>query len=165
MSQIAEQATVAITFADFGNVDSTGKINIVGGGVAVSGFDPGAGLTSRFSLWVQIWLPAVLTPAEFAVEVALVDPAGTLVMVPGPSGAQPIRIAQVVTAEKPTVQLASSIKDHIGSRLNLMFEFGSGIPLAPGANYVWRVMIDGDEARVWEYPWSVAGPPPGPVIG
>jgi hypothetical protein len=165
MSDIAERSSIEIIVADFAIVDSAGKSNLVGAGVAMLGFDPRQGLTNRFSLWVSILVPAVLCPVEFPLEIALVDSLGELVLLPGPVDRQVLRVAQIVTAEKPAAQIPMAQRDHIGSRVQLVLDFGSGLPLAPGSNYEWRVRLDGDEDHQKVYPFGVLGPGVGPVIG
>lgn len=164
MSEIAERVKVEIVLSDFALVDpGSGKGNIVGAGVAVLGF--GNGLSTRFSLWIAILVPSALCPVEFPVEVQLVNADGSLVSFPGPEGQQNVRVAQIVQAEKPTAQIPTALRDHIGSRVQLVLDFGNGMPLAPGAAYEWQVRIDGDDARTWSYPFAVFGGLPGPVIG
>ena len=165
MSEIAERASTEIIVADFAIVDQAGKSNIVGAGVALLGFDPQQGLTSRFSVWVSVVVPTSLCPVEFPVEIALVDAAGDLVQIPGPAGLQTLRIAQIVTAEKPSAQVAMAQRDHIGARIQLVMDFGSGLPLTPGANYEWRVRVDGDESGQAVYAFGVWGATAGPVVG
>lgn len=167
MSEIARQATVELALADFAVSDPAGKVNVIGAGIAVVGFDPAQGLSSRFSLWISIHVPTKLCPAEFPVEVALVDAMGELVTLPGPADgtSQPLRIAQVVNVERPHAQLAAATRDHIGSRVEIVLDFSNGLPLAVGGTYEWRVRIDGDDTRTWSYPFAVTGPGQGPVIG
>ncbi|WBU38189.1 hypothetical protein [Homoserinibacter sp. YIM 151385] len=165
MSEIAEAASATIVLSDFAAVDAVGKTNVIGAGVAMLGFEPQQGLTSRFTVWVEIWIPSNLCPAEFPVEVAFRDASGALVSLPGPTGLQPLRIAQVVTAERPSGLIPASSRDHIGSRVQMVFEFGNGLPVPFGANYSVQLQIDGDSSRQWLYPFAVGGPPPGPVMG
>lgn len=165
MSEIAERSTVEIIVADFAIVDSAGKSNIVGAGIALLGFDPQQGITNRFSIWVSVLVPTSLCPAEFSVEFALVDAAGELVLMPGPAGPQPLRIAQIVTAEKPNAQVPMAQREHIGARVHLVIDFGAGLPLTPGSNYEWRIQLDGDAERQTLYPFGVWGPSAPPVIG
>lgn len=165
MSEIAERAKVSVVMADFANTDAAGKANIVGGGVAVVGFDPNTAITSSFTVWIDIWIPTSLTPTEFPVEVALIDSAGDVVGIPGPAGVQALRVAQVVQVERPMPQLPNVLRDHIGSRVQLVFQFGNGLPVRPGGAFTWRIQIDGDEDHQWNYPWAVVGAQPGPVIG
>jgi hypothetical protein len=167
VSEIAQAATVSILVADFASNDAIGKGNIVGAGVAGLGFDPQQGLTSRFTLWISVHIPTSLCPAEFPLETALVDVNGQLVNLPGPFGSdgQPLRVAQLLQAEKPNMTFNAAQRDHLGSRMVVAIDFGSGLPLAPGGLYTWRIRLDGDDTRTWEYPIAVAGPPTAPIIG
>lgn len=164
MSEIAENASVTILVADFANVDAAGKINLLGAGVAMVGFDPMQGLTSRFSIGVVIHVPTKFLPADFSFEISLVSQGGELVMLPGPAEAQPLRVAQPVSMDRPNVSSSPAIRGHIGSNHQAVLDFSNGLPLAVGGLYEWHVRIDGDVDRVWTYPFAVAGPQ-GPVFG
>lgn len=166
MSEIAENAVVNLIVADFANDDGSGKINVLGKGVAILGFDARAGVTSRFTVAVDVWLPTRFAPAEFPVELALLEASGDLVAMPGPGGAQNLRIAQVVNIQRSPMTPAASA-EHIGSgsRINFNLDFSNGLPLVPNGRYIWRVQLDGDETRSWTYPLAVAGPGKGPIIG
>jgi hypothetical protein len=165
MSAIADAATVELVLSDFASTDAAGKGNVIGAGVALLGINPQQGVTARFSLWASIHLPTNLCPAEFPVEFSLVDEVGDLVQLQGPTGDQPLRVAQIVQMERPNAPVSIALRDHIGSRTQVVFDFPGGIPLAPGGMYRWRLLIDGDSSHEWTYPFAVAGPPPGPVVG
>lgn len=167
MSDLAQNSEVGLVLADFASSDAGGKVNVVGAGIAVLGFDVNQGVSSRFTLWVNIRVPSRFCPAEFPVEVALLDEAGQLVALPGPVDGvtQPLRIGQVVQVEKSNAGLPLPVRDHIGGQVQMAFDFSNGLPLAIGGVYEWRVRIDGDDSIDWIYPFAVVGPPTGPVIG
>lgn len=167
MSDIAKNCVVNLNLADFANTDGAGKVNVIGAGVSVLGVDVSQGLSARFTLWVNVQVPSSYCPAEFPVEVALLDGKGDLIALPGPvdGATQPLRIGQVVHVERPSATLSPGIRDHIGSQVQMVFDFSNGLPLAIGGLYEWRVRVDGDDTIEWRYPFAVAGPPPGPVIG
>lgn len=165
MSEYAKLATVDLALTDFANTDSAGKGNLIGAGVAVVGFQAPQGLTARIALWVAVHLPTALCPAEFPVEISLLDGAGELFNLPGPSGDQPLRMAQIVTLEKPNLPIPVVQRDHIGSRSQIVVEFAGGLPLVPGQVYTWQVRLDGDVDRQWTYPFAVVGPQPSAVFG
>lgn len=166
MSAVAEAASITVVLADFALSDAAGKINIVGGGVRIVGFSPDQGLTARVSLAVIVELPAHTLPAEFSLEVTLLSN-GEVATVPGPTGPQPLRMAQTVQLERlPAEQFpVPLVRDHIGRNHQLVMDFGGGLPLSPNGVYEWQVRIDGDDAYAVRYPFAVAGPPPGLVIG
>lgn len=163
MSAIVESAVVSIQVADFANLDAVGKLNLLGGGVAGIGFDPGQGLTARFSLVVQVEVPSNLLPAECSIEVFLTSGA-EVVMAPGPVEPQAVRVSQNVTIDK-ALAFTGPARDHVPGRNVSVLDFNNGLPLAPGGHYEWHVRIDGDDSRVWSYQFVVAGPPAAPVFG
>lgn len=167
MSVIADNASIEVVVADFALAEPSGKVNILGAGVATLGFDPQQGITSRFSVVVFIHVPSNLLPAEYTLEIALYS-GGELVQLPSPFGgaSEALRIGQVVQQEKannPAMSVAQ--REHTGARHLSVIDLGNGLPLIPGGIYEWVVRIDGDEDSKVTYPFSVAGPPPAPVIG
>lgn len=164
MSRVADEAELSIFMADFANVDAAGKLNLIGGSVAVLGFDPQQGVTSRFSVAVSVHLPYELLPADFTFEIALVD-GRDLVNLPGPSGPQPLRISQNVAVERPSSGLSSSVREHLGGNQISVLDFSNGLPLRVGGTYGWRVGLDGGMEKQWVYPFAVSGPPDLPVAG
>lgn len=157
---------MTVLVSDFANNDAAGKLNVVGGTVAILGFDPMQGLSSRFTLSVVIRVPSHMLPAEFAIEVTLRSN-GVPFLLPGPAEPQPLRIAQPITVEKPSAANVPvpAIRDHIGASHTLIFDFNTGLPLKPGGLYEWHIRIDGDEDTAHTYPFAVMGPPPAPVFG
>lgn len=164
MSEVAQNATVTILVSDFANSDAAGKLNVVGGTVAILGFDGMQGVTSRFSLSVVVNVPASLLPTDFALEISLLSN-GELVLLPGVPDPQPLRVAQPVSMERATAAPTTLIRDHIGSNHVAVLDFAGGLPLAVGGIYEWQVRIDGDDERTWRYPFAVVGPPQSPVFG
>jgi len=166
MSEVAKNAVVTIVLADFAANEASGKANVIGAGAAILGYEPAMGITSRFALWISVRLPTSLAPVEVPVEISLVDAQGNPVLLPGPAGEpQAMRIAQMTQFEKPTVQVQTLLRDHIGSSVQIVLDFSNGLPLAPNGVFNWQVRIDGDADLQWHYPFAVAGPPTPPVIG
>lgn len=166
MSDIAAHAIINVMLADFAIADPQGKVNILGAGVTGIGFDPAQATTTRFTLVAQISLPRDRCPAEFAVEIALLDASGDIADLPGPAGPQKMRVGQVVNIEKAVPLPGSGVpREALRGQANIILDFGNGLPLTPGGAYRWRLQIDGDETVEVTYPFGVAGPPAGPVIG
>jgi hypothetical protein len=166
VSEVSEAAAVRLLLADYAAADPQGKLNVVGGGISVVGFNGQAGLTTPFSLVVSITVPPGLSTAECAVEMVLENAAGDLVTVPDPAGqAQPMRIGQAVAFEKPTFPGAFVPAGLMGARTQWVLNFNSGLPLATGQRYSWRVRIDHETHDDWAEHFIVPGPMPGPVLG
>ncbi|MEV4266391.1 hypothetical protein [Kribbella sp. NPDC049584] len=166
MSDRASEARVNVLVADYAAADAAGKLNVVGGAWQVTGIQAESGLTGPVSLVVTIDLPPRFYGEEFTVEFALLDDAGNLVQVPGPTGGMiPLRIGQSVVAEKPAIPGQYVPEKTLWSRTQAISTFPNGLPLRAGAAYTWSVRIDGDDAHVWKTGFYVVGAPPGPVIG
>ncbi|HEY9310225.1 MAG TPA: hypothetical protein VIP82_20675 [Microbacterium sp.] len=164
MSEVSQHASLSLILADFAMMDATGKLSVVGGGVAMLGFQPEQGLTTRISLVAIVDVPSAYLPAECAIEVML-EQHGELVQLPGPAGPQALRIGQATTIEKPQLPGPVSVRDQLSSRHIVVLDFGTGLPLAPGGVYNWVLQIDGDEANRLRYPFAVAAGAIPPVIG
>lgn len=164
MSDLAARAQVNIALADYAADDAGGKVNVIGKGLAVIGYDARQNISTPFVLVLDVWVPAEVLPAEFPIDIALIDDSGELVELPTPMGPQKLRIAQVVEV-KPPLAFSNAVAKHIGGRANLTVNFNTGLPLAPNGLYTWRIELDGDETYQWAYPFAVAGPPTPPVLG
>jgi len=163
VSQIGDTARVAVILADYAAVDALQKVNFLGAGWQVTGIDPQTGSTAPQALGLLVDVHPDHIGDSFALEAALYDDSQKLVEVPGPAGQpQALRIAQIFTVERPVIPGHPA---NTWAHLQLVVNFGGGIPLAANARYTWRVRIDGDEGHVWETSFYVVGTPQGPVIG
>ena len=166
MSEVSDNASVRLLIADYASNDAAKKLNVIGGGLSLISFDPGAGLTTPFTVIVSVTVPPKLYETEASIEMLLEDSAGGLVSVPGPSGeAQAIRIGQAVTFEKPVFAGAYVPNGVVDSRAQFVLTFNSGLPIAPGQRYLWRVRIDTESKTERTEALSVPGPAPAPVLG
>jgi hypothetical protein len=166
VSDLSDAAAVRLQLADYAVADPQNKINVIGGGLTLIGFNPQAGLSLPFALVVWVIVPPKFYDAEAAVEIALEDSGGGLVMVPAPVGpAQPLRIGQAVTFGKPVFAPAYVPAGQMSARAQWVLSFNTGLPLAPGQRYVWRVKIDTETRPDWFEEFYVPGAAPGPVLG
>lgn len=165
MSAASEAARLTIIVADFINTDTAGKINILGGGVALIGFDPLQGITNRFAVYAHADFPASVLPADVSVELALMIGEEVVVTAGGPIGPQAIRVAQTPTVDRANLPIPVHLRDHVGGSTNVILDFGNGLPLQPNTNYEFRFQIDGDADNELRYPLSIVGPPASAVVG
>lgn len=166
MSEIADDARVAIALADYASVDGSGKVNLLGAGWQVTGVQPETGLTGPQTAVVFIEIPARHVNDDFALTMTLVDASGQAVMVPGPAGdLQPLRIAKIMKTEEPSFVGWNVPRHAMPCRVQVLANFPGGLPLAANSAYAWQIDIDGDARPAWKVEFFVAGPPPGPVIG
>lgn len=166
VSELSESATVRLQLADFASADPQNKINLIGGGLSLIGFNPQVGLSQPFALVVWVTVPAKFYDAEATVEIVLEDSGGGLVALPAPVGAaQPLRIGQAVTFEKPNFAPAYVPPGQMPARAQWVLNFNTGLPLPPGQRYVWRVRVDTETQASWVEEFFVPGAAPGPVIG
>lgn len=166
MSEISERAVVDLALADFAMVGGDGKLDVIGGGISILGFDPAAGVTSRHSLTVTVWVPTPLCPAEFPVELSLYAD-GELVRLPELVGeGSPLRVASIVRIESPmhpSIDIAQ--RNSVGGRHIFVVDFANGLPLTAGGSFEWRARLDGDDDHDASFPFAVAGLPSTPVFG
>ena len=166
MSAIADTARVAVLLADYAQADTVQKINMLGAGWQVTGLDPSTGITAPQTLVVMIDIAPPHAGETYALEAALYDDGGDLVLVPGPTGNLiPLRIGQSVTAEPPVFPGRQVPKGSLWAHQQMVLSFPGGLALAAGRAYTWRVRIDGDESRDWGITFFVAAAPASPVIG
>lgn len=147
MSEVSDVAVVRMMMADHVSVDqSSKKLSIVGGGVAVLASPPGGGRTSPFGLFVSIAVPAAQYGAQCSVEIVLVDSAGNLATLVTPtSEPEQLRIVRSFRLDQPTPP-SEGPRDFLRARAQIAIAFPSGLPVAAGEGYLWRLKID-DEGR------------------
>lgn len=169
MSVVSEVATVRLWLADFAKADSVSKINMIGGGLTAIGTNPDSGMTAGFTLVVQIGVPPELYGAECAMEIVLEEAGGQLAEIAGPGPAIPpqlFREGQTVKFNEPQFgQLKTAPTRYLPARSQWVLGFPTGLPLAVGKGYVWRVKIDTEGNDGWVERFVVLGPPAGPVLG
>ncbi|MEP6697972.1 MAG: hypothetical protein ABJA34_14005 [Pseudonocardiales bacterium] len=166
MSEVSDAAVVRLFLADYAAVDAASKLNMIGGGLSLIGFNPGTSLSAPFSLVATVSVPPALYGAECSVEIILEDAAGVLVSLPGPTGeTQTMRVGQAVTFQRPIFPAASVPENLVDARVQWVLNFAAGLPLPVGNRYIWRIRIDHETRPDWVEAFFVPGPPPGPVIG
>jgi hypothetical protein len=162
---IFDEAHAFLLLADYIGVDAAGKLNALGAGFAVSGIQPN-GLTAPMYLAAVIEIPSKFAGQELSASLELRDEeTGSAVQLTGPSGQlEALRIQQVVKVERPALP-GVYIPERMFCRVQLNVGFQTGLPLAPGHFYEWRLEIDGQHRKGWHVSFFVLGPPPGPVFG
>lgn len=157
MSAISEGAVLSILMADYASMGADGKLNVIGGGVSALGYDPLAGITSRFTVIASVHIPGHILPEEGSIEIALYRD-DRLVEMEQPGGAQPLRIGQSVRLEKPNhAGVTVRNRDRLVSSHHMVIDFSNGLPLSPDSLYEWRLKIDMDEAHSTRFPFTVLG--------
>jgi hypothetical protein len=160
---VGDEARACLILADYANADAARKLNLLGGGWQVTGLMP-TGLTGPQALVAMIEVPPRLAGTEFPVSLTLLDEGGNPVMVPTPTGGQDaLRIAQMAKAETPNVP-GVLLQGKVWSRVQVILNFGNGLPLQPGQAYTWKLEIDGTHNPQWAASFLVAAPPQ-PVLG
>ncbi|KRC51673.1 hypothetical protein ASE16_00840 [Leifsonia sp. Root227] len=144
---------VAMTIADYVNIDANGKANLVGAGIRVLSHESGTSASSPFAVWVTLSLADV--PAHpVIVELVLTAPDGTSVRLDDASGRpSEVRITQSATfATMTPIDLPDG---HLPPMHVLAANFPNGLHFPPGRLYRWQVEADGVIAGT--YPFYVAG--------
>lgn len=163
MSDASDAITATILLADFANISSDGKLNLIGGGIQLLGFNPEQGLTAAFTVYVGLSSPMPLDGAP-AVEILLADASGNVVQLPGPAGEpQALRISQNVEFSLPAVVGLDIPKGALPSTSQFVIGFTNGLPLQVGHSYTWRVQVDHEV--IASKTMYLPAPTPLPVLG
>lgn len=164
MSEISELYKAFILVADFVNIDSGGKLNIIGGGVSVLGFNALTGRTADFAVIARITCVDPTRDDEAAVELILADSSGETVQLPSGDGqSQALRVAQNFRFEPATAHGVTVPKGALDSSNQMILNFYGGLPLSPGLTYTWRLHVDHE--LIASEPFFVPSVPTGPVFG
>ncbi len=166
MSSVSEVARVQILHADYAAADASDKINALGVGFQLCLQQPN-GLTNPSAVAVIIDIPPDQVGEDFALELSLIDDAGHVVQTPGPSGSTPIRFGQSVTVAPPAVRVPGLRipRGALWSRHQMIVNLQSGVPVAAGRAYEWRVSIDSISPDHWAVRFYVPGPAGDLVVG
>lgn len=170
MSVVAERSRVAVILADHAAADSSGKVNALGMGWAVSGNNSQTGLTAPQAVVVFIDSPPELYGEEFALTLTLRDEDGEPVELPGPPGAGgTMRVSQAARVEEPVFPPGAGIpRRMLWAHTQVILNLGNGLPLRPGHLYTWSLDIDTTHRPEWAVSFYVPGPasePSRPVFG
>ena len=168
MSEVSDKVTVNLLIADYAGADQSGKLNVIGGGIQVVGFDPQTGVTAPFAVVAELQFPSQVFNEDYSFELILEDAGDEAVTLPGivPGGEhQTMRIGHNAKVEEPSFPGRNVPRRSLPSRANWVINLNTGIPLPPGQVYHWRVKIDLDTRDDWSLPFFVDGPQPPPVIG
>ena len=162
MSDIAEQVTAHLQMADFANIDSGGKLNVVGGGVRFLGLDDESKTTSAFTVILTVESP--LSGDSPALELLLTTATGQLYKIPSnDGGSQAVRISQNIDFTEPNIPGTKVPKGAVPSTVQFVLNFSNGLPLRPGYSYQFRAQLDHE--LVASYSFYVPSKPTLPVVG
>lgn len=143
MSESSSAASGTVLLADFVNVDSAGKVNIIGGWIQFMGFDPASKLTAPFAVFVNVTvnIPS-FEDTSATVEVLLVDADGHPVSITGPEGSNTMRFSHEVDFLHVVAPHLQTPPVGFPGTSNIVLNFPSGLPLKVGASYEWLVLMD-----------------------
>lgn len=163
MSDLSERVRGFVLLADFVNNDAAGKVNVVGGGLSLIGFDPATGQSAPFAVLAHLTC-AIPGTETAAVELLLADSSGNVVMLPTPTGeSQAMRVAQNVQFQPPVAPGVVLPAGALGATAQIIMHFLAGLPLRLGESYTWRLQVDHEPVASTSF--FIPGPPQGPVIG
>lgn len=166
MSEVAESAHVRLLLADYAIVDSSGKINMIGGGVTVLGLNQQTATTAPHAVIAVISFGTEFIGETPAVELSLEHENGALVEIPGPGGLpQFLRVGQAEQLKPLMLQGLHVPNDAVRPTIQFVMHFATGLPLATGHTYAWRVRVDHQTRDEWTETFFVPSPAQGPVIG
>jgi hypothetical protein len=170
MSEVADTAHVRLLLADYASVDPQGKLNIIGGGIIITGFNAEGGVTAPFAVVAVAAFDPRFAGESPAVEVLLEQENGDVVTMPGPVGSlgepQHLRVGASDPLSAPAAPPGMHIPPTaVRLRKQFVLYFAAGLPLAPGHAYTWRVKIDHETRDEWTETMYVPAVGSGPVIG
>jgi hypothetical protein len=162
---IYDDAHLVLILADYIGIDAAGKINALGAGFAMAGFQAN-GLTAPQHLAALIDVPGKYHGSQFAFSLELRDEdTGQPVQVPDPTGVLgALRVQNVITVTR-SGRPDLYVPETMFARSQVSLGFPDGLPVQPGKMYGWHAQIDGKSRDHWVARFYVPGPPPPPVVG
>lgn len=156
--------------ADYVASDSSGKVNMIGGGLGILGAGivkvidadrrtPIAG--TPHGLFVSVGVGPEMHGTQAVVEMTLEYLDSTVVQLPPPAhpdgDLQEVRITQTATFSEPDLpeEFEVPAKDML-ARNQWVLMFPAGLTLEPGLMYQWRVTVDGVKRNDWTERFYVA---------
>lgn len=115
-----------------------GKLYILGGGWSIT--DP---VTSPFAIAIKIDVPWADTNRRHRLLLELIDEDGKPVIVPTPSGEEPLRFESEFEVGRPP-----GLKQGTSLDVPLALNFAP-LPLKPNTTYVWKCTINGTSKEDW----------------
>lgn len=126
-----------------------GKLYILGGGWSITGPDP-----VPMAIAIKIEVPWNDANTLHRLQLALLDEDGQSVMVPTPTGEQPVEIPATFEVGRPTGLQP-------GTPLDVVLALNLGpFSLRPGSRYVWRCSINDNSEEDWQVSFSTRPPKP-----
>ena len=116
-------------------------------------------LTGPQVVVVLIEAELALCNRSLTLEIELLTEDGDVVEIPGPAGAQAVRLEQPLMVPSP-----SGVPTGFPGRATAMMDLPTGLPLSPGI-YRWQVRVNGKEEDDWSAHFYVAAPPQAPTFG
>lgn len=149
MSALDEFISANVLIADFVNVENSGKLNIVGGGLTTLESGPD-GMTPPFSVLATLDFKPSFDGGKFQFGFELVDKDGHPVELDGPEGKSRIQLSNEQTAglapNSPEFQRRLGVPPGvIPIGLRSVVTLGTGLPLVPDNFYQWRLTVDSQE--------------------
>lgn len=136
----------AIVLADFAEMDSSGKVHMLGAGWTFSGPVP-----SPHAVVVFLKIPADRAGSPIPVGLRLLDKDRQVVAVPGPGGVQNLEISGQLELAEPDEW------DH-SMDLQAAFPVNLGVLLLQPGRYSWFVDVDGKEIASTDF--TIRSSPP-----
>jgi hypothetical protein len=167
VSEISDAARAQVFLADYAAVDASNKINALGLGFQVCPIQAN-GFTTPLSVVGLIDIPIRHVGDDCAIELVLMSDSEEIVTAAGPTGeATPLRFSQHVNVAQPTFNLPGLRvpKDAAWARHQIVATFLSGLPLATGHGYEWRIFVDTNTRSDWSVGFYVPGPAGSLLVG
>jgi hypothetical protein len=141
---------VAFILCDAAQVSPDGKVHILGAGWRLCG-----PVLAPHAVVAIVTMESHEQGIEHEFLLELVDADGRAVTVPTPQGPMTIRAEGQIGAESGPEAPDGAVAD-----IPFVVPVGPGLPLQPGATYVWQLWLDGNTREDWRCTFYVRAAPP-----
>jgi hypothetical protein len=147
----------------------TGTLSLLNVGWAITQLRPPPGqsapdqavplVTGQYVVVVFMEAELAMCNKTLTLEIELLTEDGQVVGIPGPAGAQAVRLEQPIIVPSP-----AGVPTGFPGHATAMMELPTGLPLAPGI-YRWQARLNGRMEDDWSAHFFVAAPPQPPTFG
>jgi hypothetical protein len=162
-----DDALVQVLLADYIGIDAGGKFNLIGQGFQYTAIQP-SGVSNPMFILAIVDVPSRYVGTQVSVSLELIDLTenGSFKLPAATGRPEALRAEQMFDINPPVIAAPGfQAPRNMSARAQMVMGFPNGLPLSPGKDYEWRVLVDGQRRKGWVARFHVLAPVPPMVFG